>query len=410
MSLRPVPKILIFSLSYYPKYVGGAEVAIKEITDRIAQDDIQFDMITLRFDSALPKVERVGNVTVYRIGPTKKDPSADELVRFPMYLVKVLYPVLAALKAFRLNRREHYDGAWAMMSYMGFPLVILRYVFGVKIPYVLTLQEGDSVEHVTQRLRIRSVSFLYAPIYHFPAIVQTISTYLSGWARDMGYGGPLAVVPNGVDTAYFSQDFPGEELAALRTQLGKKEEEKFLITTSRLVPKNAVDVVIRSLMYLPKTVKFLVLGIGPDEAMLHQLAEDMGVADRVIFLGHIDRRDMPKYLKISDVFVRPSRSEGMGISFVEAMAAGVPVIATQVGGITDFLFDQKHNPDKEPTGLFVIVDNPEDVARAVKEFLSDAGLRERSIMNAKRMVREKYDWDLIAQHMREKVFEVVLRN
>jgi glycosyltransferase involved in cell wall biosynthesis len=143
-----------------------------------------------------------------------------------------------------------------------------------------------------------------------------------------------------------------------------------------------------------------VLGIGPDEAMLHQLAEDMGVADRVIFLGHIDRVDMPKYLKISDVFVRPSRSEGMGISFVEAMAAGVPVIATQVGGITDFLFDQKHNPDKEPTGLFVIVDNPEDVARAVKEFLSDAGLRERSIMNAKRMVREKYDRDLIAQHMR----------
>src|SRR3989338_1549214 len=166
MSLRPVPKILIFSLSYYPKYVGGAEVAIKEITDRIAQDDIQFDMITLRFDSALPREERIGNVMVYRIGPTKKDPSADELVRFPMYLVKVLYPVLAAWKAFLLNRRERYDGAWAMMSYMGFPLVILRYVFGVKIPYVLTLQEGDSVEHVTQRLRIRSVSFLYAPIYH----------------------------------------------------------------------------------------------------------------------------------------------------------------------------------------------------------------------------------------------------
>ena len=196
-------KILIFSLTYYPKYVGGAEVAIKEITDRIAPDDIAFDMITLRFDRMLPREERIGNVMVYRIGPTKKDPQIDELVRFPMYMVKVLYPLLAAWKAFRLHRSKHYSGAWAMMSYMGFPLVMLRYLFFIKLPYVLTLQEGDSVEHVTKRWRIRMVAFLYAPIYRFPRIVQTISTYLSGFARDRGYTGPLLVVPNAVDTQYF---------------------------------------------------------------------------------------------------------------------------------------------------------------------------------------------------------------
>lgn len=396
--------MLIFSLAYYPKYVGGAEVAIKEITDRIASDDIEFDMITLRFDSTLPKAERIGNVMVYRIGPTKKNPTADDLVRFPMYLVKVLYPILATWKAFRLNRKEHYRGAWAMMSYMGFPLIILRYVFGVKIPYVLTLQEGDSVEHVTRRFRIRVVSFLYAPIYHFPSIVQTISTYLAGWARDMGYRGPLEVVPNAVDTAYFAQTFTPSELSALRTSLAAKEKEQLIITTSRLVPKNAVDIVIRSLAYLPPSVKFLVLGTGPDEGALKKLAAGEGVSGRVIFLGHIDRAEMPKYLKISDVFVRPSRSEGMGISFVEAMAAGIPVVATAVGGITDFLFDPKQNSDKEPTGLFAAVNDPEDTARAIKELLENAGLRERCIMNAKRMVREKYDWDLIASDMHTKVF------
>jgi len=404
MSTTQTEKILIFSLTYYPKYIGGAEVAIKEITDRISGDDIEFDMITLRFDSTLPKEERIGNVMVYRIGPTKRDPSMEELVHFPMYLVKVLYPILAAWKAFRLNQKRQYNGAWAMMSYMGFPLIILRYLFLTKIPYVLTLQEGDSIEHVTKRWRIRVVAFLYAPIYRYPRIVQTISTYLSAFARDMGYHGPLEVVPNAVDTKYFARLFSQGELSLLREQLGKKEGEKFMITTSRLVSKNAVDVVIRSLAHLPRSVKFLVLGVGPDEAMLKKLAESEVVFDRVNFLGHVDRADIPKYLKISDVFIRPSRSEGMGISFVEAMAAGVPVIATEIGGITDFLFDPARNPDKDPTGLFVRVNDPLDTARAVKEFLNDIGLRERCVVNAKRMVKEQYDWELIAKNMREKVF------
>ncbi|OGZ07613.1 MAG: hypothetical protein A3D65_03710 [Candidatus Lloydbacteria bacterium RIFCSPHIGHO2_02_FULL_50_13] len=401
--------MLIFSLTYYPKYVGGVEVAIKEITDRIPKEDIVFDMITLRFDSTLPKKERIGNVMVYRIGPTKKNPQPDELVRMPMYMVKVLYPLLATWKALWLNRRERYDGAWAMMSYMGFPLVLLRYFCFTKLPYALTLQEGDSIEHVTRRWRIRIVHFLYAPIYRFPRIVQTISTYLANWARTMGYEGPLTVIPNAVDTEYFAQEFSGEELKELSLRLGKKTDERFIITTSRLVPKNAVDVVIRSLEFLPQTVKFLVLGVGPDDAKLRKLTADLGLSERVLFLGHIDRSEMPKYLKIADVFVRPSRSEGMGISFVEAMAAGIPVVATPVGGIVDFLFDPNVNPDKDPTGLFAVVDDPKDTARAIKAFLDDTALRGRCTINAKRMVKEQYEWNLIAKNMREKVFAELLR-
>jgi len=67
-------KILIFSLAYYPKHVGGAEVALKEITDRIDPAHIEFHMVTNRFDSTLPKTEKVGNVLVHRIGITTKNP------------------------------------------------------------------------------------------------------------------------------------------------------------------------------------------------------------------------------------------------------------------------------------------------------------------------------------------------
>ena len=92
---------------------------------------------------------------------------------------------------------------------------------------------------------------------------------------------------------------------------------------------------------LPENVHFIVLGVGPDEVMLKKLVKHERVESRVQFLGQIEHNEMPLYLKACDIFIRPSRSEGMGNSFIEAMAAGLPVIATQEGGIADFLFDEK---------------------------------------------------------------------
>ncbi|MEK7152262.1 MAG: glycosyltransferase family 4 protein, partial [Patescibacteria group bacterium] len=209
---------------------------------------------------------------------------------------------------------------------------------------------------------------------------------------------------NAVDTAHFSQKYPKEELDALKRKLGKKSDEKYIITTSRLVHKNAVDDVIVALVGLPETVKFLILGSGPDEAALKDLAKENGVSDRVMFLGQVDHKEMPKYLKISDVFTRPSRSEGFGISFVEAMAAEIPVVATQEGGLADFLFDPDRNKDKKPTGIAVNASDPKDLARGLKRALEDTELLRNMVPQAARMVREKYDWNLIAKNMREKVF------
>jgi len=111
-------------------------------------------------------------------------------------------------------------------------------------------------------------------------------------------------------------------------------------------------------------------------------------------------------LHISDIFVRPSLSEGMGNSFIEAMAASIPVIATSVGGIVDFLFDPDKNSDKPPTGLFCKVRDPEDIAKQVKRLLKNPVLRAQIILNAKRLTAEKYDWSIIAKDMKEKVLSV----
>ena len=396
-------KILIFSLAYYPKYVGGAEVAIKEITDRIHESEMQFDMITLRFDSSLPKEERVGNVSVYRIGFTKQDAVIGDLMKFPIVLNKYLFPFMGAWKAFMLHREEKYDAIWAMMAnYAGFAALFFKLAHP-NVKYLLTLQEGDPIEYILKRVGV--LRPLFVRIFTKADFIQPISNFLANWARTTGYTGPLAIVPNAVDTKHFAQEYPPHEIALIREKLEKKEGDVFVITTSRLVTKNAVDIVIRSLAYLPKHVHFIVLGIGPDEAMLKQLVVKEGVSDRVKFVGQVGHADMPKYLKASDIFIRPSRSEGMGNSFVEAMACRIPVVATAVGGIPDFLFDPVANPDREPTGLFALVADPKDTTRAIMQFIEDDALRVRCVENAYRMVIERYDWNIIAGDMHTKVFD-----
>ncbi len=395
-------KILIFSLAYYPKHVGGAEVAIKEITDRISPEEIEFHMITLRFDDTLPKVEKIGNVLVHRIGAARREPTMADLQKFPLYLNKFIFQFLAAREAGKLHKKYHYDGIWAMMAHScGVPAGIFK-TFHPEVKYLLTLQEGDPIDYIKKKMR--PLYPLFVRGFTKADVVQTISTFLARWARDMGFKGPLEVVPNAVNTKHFSHKYQQVELDALKVKLGKKEGDVFIITTSRLVKKNAADDVIKALTYLSENIKFVILGIGPDEEMLRALAKKKGVENRVLFLGQVDHQEMPKYLKISDIFIRPSLSEGMGNSFVEAMAAELPVIATQEGGIADFLFDPELNPEKPATGRAVKPRDPNGIARAVKLYLDNPSKTANIVANAKTLAFEKYDWDIIARDMRKKVF------
>jgi len=161
-------RVLIFSLAYLP-FVGGAELALKHITDRIR--DIEFDLITLRFDRSLPREEKIGRVRIYRIGFGKQNPTMEELSRFPMYFNKVLFPFLAFFKAVQLHRRCSYNAVWAMMSYAGFPAIFFKWRYP-RVPFVLTLQEGDPIAHITERARIRAVFPLYRAVLGFEEIKE----------------------------------------------------------------------------------------------------------------------------------------------------------------------------------------------------------------------------------------------
>lgn len=362
-------RVLIFSLAYVP-HVGGAEIAIKEVTSRIS--DIEFHMLTLNFGGE-KREEKIGNVFVHRIGNSNS------------YLSKILFVPRAAFAARRLHRKHQFNALWAMMSYMLFPIVLTR----LNVPYVLTLQEGDPWEHMFSRWFILPLRPLLASGFKHASAVSAISTYLAGWAKRMGYPSVPEIIGNGVDVKHFAP-----------ISGAKSTDSISLVTTSRLVRKNAIDDVIKALPLLPEHVRFIVYGKGQEERALTSLAERLHVGHRVRFEGEILHADLPRALAACNIFVRPSRSEGMGNSFIEAMAAGLPVVATQEGGIADFLFDAKRNPDKEPTGWAVDRDAPEQIAQAVKDILANPEQAERVTANAKRLVLEKYDWNRIAEQMR----------
>lgn len=286
---------------------------------------------------------------------------------------------------------------WSLMTYMGFPAVLAR-MFGFRVPYVLTLQDGDTVGHITGRARIRFVFPLLKKVFRDAARVQVISNYLGVFAKHMGCRAEPVLIPNGVDIARFTNVDRGE-VEKSKAELHKKENELFLITTSRLVEKNGIADVIDALHDI-SGVRFLILGDGHLRAALEQRAREKNVSDKVVFLGHISPDNIPVYLHASDIFIRASLSEGLGSSFLEAMCAGLPVIATPVGGIPDFLFDIEEYGEKA-TGVFCEPNNPESVAFAVKRLVQDAGMRQRISKNARDMVVSSYDWDDIAVRMRD---------
>lgn len=407
MNKKNIKKILIFSLAYYPNHVGGAEVAIKEITDRISKDKYEFHLICLRFDSNLVRQEKIGNVFIHRIGFTKKNPSMEDLKKFPLHLNKYIFQFSAAFKAIILHRKYKFSGIWAMMAHScGVPAAIFK-ILNKNIPYLLTLQEGDPPREIEKMMK--PLWPLFKRAFTSATIVHPISNFLEKWARSMGFKGESVLIPNGFTPAYFLEDINKDELDNLKNNLKKGKDDIFLVTVSRLVYKNGIDDCLRALKLLPNNIKFIVVGGGPLDTELKALTKDLGLENRVKFIGQVDRSETAKYRAVSDIFIRPSRSEGMGNSFVSAMVSRLPIITTQEGGIADFLFDAKRNSDKSTTGYAVDIDSPDQIIKAVNEILANPKKAKEVTDNAYKLAIENYDWDKIAVKMELEIFNKMIR-
>ncbi len=398
-TLKPKKRVLIFSLVFYPNFHGGAEPAIKEITDRISPEDIEFHMVTCRWNSNIPRVERYGNILIHRVGFGVPDPEFAEYAQGKLRWNKYLFQIFGAFKALQLHAQYRYHGIWAVMPLAtGIPAALFK-LFSPQTPYVLTLQEGTSIEH--NNAVMRPVWPLFKRAFTSATIIQSISNYLSSWAIDMGYRGPLLLIKNGANPNDFKENYTQEQIDEIKRELGKKPGDIFLVNTSRLVLQKGFDLIIESLQYLPENIKLIAVGDGDDESKLKDLVRQLKLKKRVVFTGRVDRQIVTLYRKACDIFVAPSRTEGLGNAFVSALASRLPLITTGVGGIADYAVDGE-------TAWIIPINNSKAIAEKVLEVLANPQKAKEISERARAMVDRDYDWDKIAVTMQQEVFAKII--
>jgi hypothetical protein len=209
----------------------------------------------------------------------------------------------------------------------------------------------------------------------------------------------LPIIPCGVDPVEFA---PMDRVQA-RAGLGLREGEFVILQLGRMVPRKGVDNVIRALACLPESVAARLLVVGgddevPDEvrtpeiARLRRIAQECGVADRVVFTGHRRRDELRRYYCAADAFVTTPWYEPFGITPLEAMACGTPVIGSAVGGI-------KHSVLDGVTGFLVPPRDPKALADRLLELHRKPALAAAMGQAGVTRTRRLFTWDRVASDL-----------
>ena len=205
-------------------------------------------------------------------------------------------------------------------------------------------------------------------------------------ARTLGYAGPATMIPNGVDPERFH---PGSSL--VRAQLGIGADEVLILLARRLVDKNGVVWFARALQALRGSkVRIVVAGDGPERPKMDEVLGQIGLVDRVTFLGAVANSEMPGLFRAADLSVLPSLAEATSIAGLEAMASGLPLVGTRVGGIPAIIEDGL-------TGLLVPPRDPAAMGEALLRLVADPELRGRMGRAARARVEREFTWTQVVE-------------
>src|SRR4051794_34739374 len=190
-----------------------------------------------------------------------------------------------------------------------------------------------------------------------------------GWPR-----AKIDVVYNAVDLARVEVEAP----PGLREQLGGSDARPLVLTPARLDAQKGHRVLFEAIAQIPEAT-FLLAGEGPERKPLEALAAELGIAGQVRFLGR--REDVPQLLAACDVFALPSLYEGSSLAVLEAMAAGIPVVSSAIGGTDEVIEGGR-------SGLLVPPGDSDALAAALRRVLGDPGLRTSLAARARERVED----------------------
>jgi glycosyltransferase involved in cell wall biosynthesis len=271
-------------------------------------------LVTSSYDRQDHIEEAAPGVKMIRLNVGKKKPyfwTADEVAR---YLVRAPLAIKEAL------RREHFD---ICHSFFGFPCGLLAWRIRKELPYIIFLTGVDVPGEGTRLSKLQPFLLpVYKRVWGKAGALVANSADLKERALKAFPDMDIKVIHNGVDTAIFS---PAEKIAA-----GQK-----LLTVARLQKHKNIHLIIEALAGLKSKypeISFKVVGDGPESANLKELISKNNLESSVELLGYKQRSEMPDIYRAANCFLLPSAWEGMSNGLLEAMASGLPVIVSDVGG------------------------------------------------------------------------------
>lgn len=351
--------ILMISTDF-PPVPGGISAHVYELSRALVAAGNRVTVVARQADVADPTRETLEGVEVYRM--RYRPPGflyGRQILGFVKKLLPDLAPDIIHIHAMRPLEWYHLPSV---------PLAYTNHTSG----YLKRVKKGGFRRIWALKRLFRKPGLFLAPSRELLEIPFEIAAH-------------KVFISNGVDSARYEKDY--EKGAALRGQLGIGENEIVCLLTRRLVEKNGVIYLARaSAMIDDERLRFVIIGDGPEREVV-EAEFRTNVGDRVLFLGSKKHDEIIDYYSAADFSVLPSLMEATSISGLEAMAAGLPLIGTRVGGIPELVKDGENGYLCEPA-------DPSDLAQKITSLLAqDLGPFGRQ---SREMVVRDFDWQRIA--------------
>jgi len=369
-------KIVILTSMFPPKWLGGVEIATQNIARYLAQAGHEVHVIT-SLDKELPKESQEDNFFVHRINYPK---------------IKILGSLIFWLKIFFNIKKNKPDIVHCQRIQMGAPGLLFKKIY--KKPYIVWCH-GDDIyfpwkfKKIISRLVLNSAGAVIA---------------LTNDMRDRlgkSFKRNIFILPNGISP----EKFKGFSKQAIRDKFKIRPDEKIIIFVGGLKSIKGVRYLIEAFKIInqkiPETRLFLV-GDGSERHNLEDIVKKNRLQEKVNFLGKIINEKVSEYMAASDIFVLPSLFETFGIVNLEAMASGLPVVATRVYGIPEVIKDGEN-------GFLVDPKSPEQLAEKILFLFKNDELREKISENNKEKAK-KYSWENIVAKLEKIYSEVINEN
>lgn len=298
---------------------------------------------------------------------------------------KQAYKLLGAVPLYRLLMKIKPDIIHSHICYDGLAPQLLA-AYWSQIPIILTLQGSFKLSELDRLVLSSLLPRFSSARLLFTSVSKALGTDLEFVDQER-----IQTIGNPVDLEVFTTNHvDSDRIKATKQTFAIDQNSMVVGSIGRLEPEKGYDVLIKAvplvLKNFPRT-QFVIVGEGKCRTDLDLLVKELKVQDWVRLVGL--RQDIPDLLKLFDIYVQPSRSEGQPLAITEAMATGVPVVASAVGGLKDLLL---HGT----AGLLVSPDNPAELSEQVCSLLADADLRKKLSLQAMTKAKQ-FDVKVISQ-------------